>query len=161
MSTIAAAQISGSLPLPESAGSSRRSAGSADSQAAAKVAQDFESVFASMLLKEMRQSLQPGSLFGEDAGDIYGGLFDRFLGEQMTRGTGLGMSSMVRESIERMQRAAAGSSAPSARPDAGAGVAQAKSLPDSGNAIPAAAQGDSGTRANASTRLPSQEPGDR
>lgn len=73
---------------------------------AAKVAQDFESVFASMLLKEMRQSLEPGSLFGEDSGDVYGGMFDRYFGEHMTQGAGLGMSKMLQESMERMQRAA-------------------------------------------------------
>jgi flagellar protein FlgJ len=105
MSAIGSAMVSNSLPLPESAGSSHPSGRPNLNQSAAKVAQDFESVFASMLLKEMRQSLEPGSMFGEDSGDVYGGLFDRYFGEQMTKGSGLGMASMVQENIERMQNA--------------------------------------------------------
>ncbi len=99
--------ISNSLPLPESAGTSQSpSRPLQQGHAAEQVAQDFESVFASMLLKEMRHSLEPGSLFGEDSGDVYGGLFDRFIGEQMAKGKGLGMSRMVQDSIERLQQAA-------------------------------------------------------
>ena len=75
MSTIGSTSlVSNSLPLTASSGSTSRPVGG---KAADQVAQDFESVFASMLLKEMRQSLEPGSLFGEDSGDVYGGLFDR------------------------------------------------------------------------------------
>lgn len=106
MSTIGpAAMISSSLPLTESTGSTHPGSRSGTPQAIS-VAQDFESVFASMLLKEMRQSLEPGTMFGDDSGDVYGGLFDRFFGEQMTQGNGLGLSRMVQDSIERMQRAA-------------------------------------------------------
>jgi Rod binding domain-containing protein len=97
--------ISNSLPLPESAGSSHSSGRANLNQSATQIAQDFESVFASMMLKEMRQSLEPGTMFGEDSGDIYGGLFDRHFGEQMTKGNGLGMRKMVEESIARMERA--------------------------------------------------------
>lgn len=77
----------------------------ADPKSTADVAKDFESIFASMLLKEMRQTLEPGSMFGEDSGDIYGGLFDRFVGEHMTKGQGLGLAKMFESSMQRMQRA--------------------------------------------------------
>ena len=103
MSPIGSSMVSNSLPLPESAGISHSSPRPLQGNAAAQVAQDFESVFASMILKEMRQSLEPGTLFGEDSGDVYGGLFDRFIGEQMSKGKGLGMSRMVQESLEQMQ----------------------------------------------------------
>lgn len=105
MSTIGSAMISNSLPLPESAGSTHASGRANLNQSATQVAQDFESVFASMMLKEMRQSLEPGTMFGEDSGDVYGGLFDRHFGEQLTKGNGLGMRKMVEESLARMQRA--------------------------------------------------------
>jgi flagellar protein FlgJ len=105
MSTIGSAMISNSMPLPESAGSSHASGRANLNQSATQVAQDFESVFASMLLKEMRQSLEPGTMFGEDSGDVYGGLFDRHFGEQLTKGNGLGMKKLVEESIVKMQRA--------------------------------------------------------
>lgn len=103
MSTIGSSLVANSLPLPESAGSTHSSGRPSLNQSAAHVAQNFESVFASMMLKEMRQTLEPGSMFGEDSGDVYGGLFDRYLGEHLTTGQGLGMSRMVQESIERLQ----------------------------------------------------------
>lgn len=105
MNTIGSSMVSSSLPLPQSAGSSHSSSRPVGGDVAANVAQDFESVFASMLLKEMRQSLEPGSLFGEDSGDVYGGLFDRYFGDQLTKGNGLGMAKMVQSSIERMSKA--------------------------------------------------------
>lgn len=105
MNAINSAMISNSLPMPESAGASHTSGKSGASQVATKVAQDFESVFASMLLKEMRQTLEPGSLFGEDSGDVYGGLFDRYFGDQLCQGNGLGLKRMVEESIDRIQNA--------------------------------------------------------
>ena len=112
MPAIGSSLISNSLPLPESAGVALSTPRPNGGQAADKVAQDFESVFASMLLKEMRQSLEPGSLFGEDSGDVYGGLFDRYFGEQLTKGAGLGMKQMVQDSIERLQSAGKPSAAP-------------------------------------------------
>ncbi len=67
------------------------------------MAQDFESVFASLLLKEMRKTLEPGSMFGEDSGDVYGGLFDLYLGQQMSQSGGFGLAKMVREALQRAE----------------------------------------------------------
>jgi peptidoglycan hydrolase FlgJ len=71
----------------------------------ARVAEDFEGVFASLLLKEMRKTLEPGTMFGEDSGDVYGGMFDMYLGQQMSQSGGFGMAKMVRESMARSQSA--------------------------------------------------------
>jgi Rod binding domain-containing protein len=106
MSGINAASALNSLPLLESTDTSRTLRNPDSDAKAVSVAQDFESVFASMLLKEMRQGLEPGSMFGKDSGDVFGGLFDRFMGEELTKGNGLGMAPMIREGIERQQRAA-------------------------------------------------------
>jgi flagellar protein FlgJ len=133
MSTIGSAMISNSMPLPESAGSSHASGRANLNQSATQVAQDFESVFASMLLKEMRQSLEPGTMFGEDSGDVYGGLFDRHFGEQLTKGNGLGMKKMVEESIVKMQRAG--------RPITGNAPAAPTAVP-AANAVPAATKAE-------------------
>ena len=115
------APLSNSLPLPESAGSSHATpSGRPRPEAtAAKVGHDFESVFASTMLKQMRQSLEPGSMFGQDSGDVYGGLFDRFMGDQLTKGQGLGLARMIEASIEKMQRAGSHASPPvqGANPD--------------------------------------------
>ena len=75
------------------------------SREASRVAKDFESVFASMMLKEMRKTLEPGGMFGEDSNDVYGGLFDQYLGQQMSEGGGFGLARMVRESLVREQAA--------------------------------------------------------
>jgi flagellar protein FlgJ len=69
-----------------------------------KVASDFESVFTSMMLKEMRKTLESGSLFGEDTSDIYGGMFDQFLGQHMVDSGGIGLARMFREAIERSSK---------------------------------------------------------
>src|SRR5688572_22962894 len=62
----------------------------------ARIASDFESVFVSLVLKEMRQTLEPGTLFGNDSGDLYGGLFDLFLGKHLVQAGGLGIGDMVK-----------------------------------------------------------------
>jgi Rod binding domain-containing protein len=79
-----------------------------------KVAKDFESVFASMMLKEMRKSLEPGSLFGDDSSDVYGGMFDQFMGQHMSESGGLGLASMIRQALEKS--ASLGQTTPTATP---------------------------------------------
>ncbi len=104
MSAINSVLMSNSLPLsPATDGEAKFS--KANSQDAARAAQDFEGVFASLMLKEMRKTLEPGTMFGEDSGDVYGGLFDLYLGQQMTQSGGFGLAKMVRESLERSQSA--------------------------------------------------------
>lgn len=46
----------------------------------------FESMFASMLIKQMRQTLTPGQgLFGHDPSDVFGGLFDHFMSQHIAQ----------------------------------------------------------------------------
>ena len=54
----------------------------------------FEAIFASMLLKEMRNTLSEG-FFGSESSDIFGGLFDLHMGQAMTDGNGLGIKELV------------------------------------------------------------------
>jgi flagellar protein FlgJ len=63
-------------------------------------AQGFESVFLSMLLKEMRQTLEPGSLFGNDSSDVYGGLFDQFMAQHLAQGKGMGLAQSLMKQLE-------------------------------------------------------------
>jgi Rod binding domain-containing protein len=69
-----------------------------------KVASDFESLFTSQLLKEMRKSLDPETMFGGDGGDVYGGMFDQFVGQQMAQSGGFGLAKMLREALHREQQ---------------------------------------------------------
>ena len=56
--------------------------------------QDFEAIFVSMLLKEMRNSVGK-SFFGDDKADALGGMFDMILGEELSRNGGMGISSAL------------------------------------------------------------------
>lgn len=57
-------------------------------------AKAFESLFASILLKEMRNSLSEG-FFGSEKSDVLGGMFDQYMGQAMTEGQGIGIRQMV------------------------------------------------------------------
>ena len=118
MSAISSSVMSSSLPMTSAAerglmssmnGNVMSKAGGSttptSSNENARVAEDFEGVFASLLLKEMRKTLEPGTMFGEDSGDVYGGMFDMYLGQQMSQSGGFGMAKMVRESMARSQSA--------------------------------------------------------
>lgn len=106
MLPIVATALMESPSLGEAANMARTALkGSADK--AAKAAGDFESLFASQLLKEMRKTLDPETMFGGDSGDVYGGMFDLFLGQQIAQSGGLGLANMVREALQGAQSPAA------------------------------------------------------
>ncbi len=60
-----------------------------------ETADQLEGVFVSLLVKKMRESLdQP--MFGEGPeADTYAGFFDQMLGEEISKGGGIGISEMV------------------------------------------------------------------
>ena len=73
----------------------------ADSLKSAKVEKaikDFEGLFLSMMIKEMRQTSSGDGLFSGDTSDTYGGMFDMFLGNELAAGKGLGLESVFRSS---------------------------------------------------------------
>ena len=58
------------------------------------MAKEMEATFLSMLLKEMRQTLEPdGGLFPGDTGDVQGGMFDLFLGQHLAAAGGFGLAA--------------------------------------------------------------------
>lgn len=66
-------------------------------RARAEAATGMEGLFASMLLKQMRQTLEPGALFGSDNGDVLGGLFDATMGQHLSRAGGLGIAQLLQQ----------------------------------------------------------------
>ena len=62
--------------------------------AAEEVAEALESVFSSMLIKEMRKTLSDG-FFGGEQSDVMGGMFDMHLGSAMSEQQELGIKQMV------------------------------------------------------------------
>jgi flagellar protein FlgJ len=70
-----------------------------DKSAIPALAKQFESVFMAQLVKEMRQTLEPGTLFGNDPGDVYGGMFDLFLGKHLAGAGGIGLAKVLERSM--------------------------------------------------------------
>lgn len=67
------------------------------------VGTDFESVFMSMMIKEMRNSLD-GGFFGEESSDTYGGMFDLFIGKHLAESRPLGIANMMLDQYEKTQQ---------------------------------------------------------
>ena len=69
------------------------------------VAEGFDSMFASLLIKQMRQTLDQegdGGMFGKDSGDVLGGLFDTFMGDHLAKAGGLGIGKMVKHQLQQI-----------------------------------------------------------
>lgn len=65
-----------------------------------RTARDFESTFLSLLMKEMRQTLDPdGGLFPGDAGDVQGGMFDLFLSQHLADAGGFGLAAVIEHQL--------------------------------------------------------------
>lgn len=65
---------------------------------------EFESVFLSMLLKEMRNSLEDG-FFGGEGSDSFGGMFDLFIGQHLAKSNAIGVSDLL---VQQYTKANAG-----------------------------------------------------
>src|SRR5690348_7656769 len=66
-----------------------------------KVAQQFESIFAKMVLSSMRQANFGDSLFCSDQQQFYQGMFDDQLAVDLTKGKGLGLADMLVQQLTR------------------------------------------------------------
>jgi Rod binding domain-containing protein len=99
-----------------------------DPRALDTAATGFESLFVSMLMKEMRHTLEEGSMFGQDKGDVLGGLFDHYLGQHLASAGALGIAAMVKKSwqagVNHGQQPNTVQPNPSQRPDAGSRTGQ-------------------------------------
>ena len=79
----------------------------ADEGKEAEAAKAFESLLATMLVKELRSSLTEG-FFGEGPGaDVYEAWFDDHLGKALTENDALGFAGMVKASLGGRKEAAA------------------------------------------------------
>jgi Rod binding domain-containing protein len=71
----------------------------------AEAAQAFESLFASMLVKEMRSSID-GGFFGKGPGaDTYGQWFDKEMGAAIAADNGLGLAGVLKAQLGAERRA--------------------------------------------------------
>lgn len=60
----------------------------------------FEAMFLSMMLKEMRQALEPEGMFAGDVGDVQGGLFDFYLGKHLADSGGVGLAAAITRQLQ-------------------------------------------------------------
>ncbi len=95
---IANAQVYGDFAGLESL---KRSAHGNDPAAIREVARQFESLFARMLIKSMRDAIGPDPIFGSDQEQTYQGMFDDQLSLELTRGHGLGLADMLVRQLQR------------------------------------------------------------
>ncbi|MEZ6195519.1 MAG: rod-binding protein [Planctomycetota bacterium] len=73
-----------------------------------KAAHGLESVFTSMMVQTMRESLGEEGLFGGLPGsDIYSGFFDRMMGDALSERGGIGIAEMVIRDGMRAEQAVA------------------------------------------------------
>lgn len=89
----------GTTPLDAMTSGLLHQAKATDPHAAASVASGFESLFLSQLMKEMRQTLEPGGLFGQDEGDVYGGMFDLYMSQHLAQAGGFGLAAVLKQQL--------------------------------------------------------------
>lgn len=112
-------------------------AGRNDPAAVRQVAQQFESLFARMMIKSMRAAVGKDPIFGSDQAETYQGMYDDQLSLELTKGKGLGLADMLVRQLQQsgaIAKAAAGSAAPANRAGAAGGAAAAPRVSPAGSA---------------------------
>ncbi len=74
-----------------------------DPVATRKVAQQFESMFLSMMLKNMRATLPGSDPLANDASKLATDMYDQQLAQAMSKGKGIGLADALVKQIERAQ----------------------------------------------------------
>jgi len=92
-------------PGLDSTASIRKLGANVDPKAPNDAAKKFETVLATLLVKEMRRSLSEG-FFGEGAdGDIYSGWLDDHVGQTLAQRDALHMSSIIESGVAQKAQA--------------------------------------------------------
>ena len=112
-----------------------------DAAAVRQVAQQFESLFARMMIKSMRAAVGKDPIFGSDQAQTYQGMYDDQLSLELTRGKGLGLADML---VRQLQKSAAVSG--------GAAAGRSAAPAPAGTAVPAAAAAPATAPASAAQR---------
>jgi peptidoglycan hydrolase FlgJ len=96
-------------------------------QALKQAAQQFESLFTSMVLKSMRQASFSDPLFGSDQENLYQDMYDDQIAAEISKGRGLGLADMLVQQLRRSGLAGTASGANTASTASAAGTATAVS----------------------------------
>ena len=79
----------------------RAQAGQRPSEAQSSVAEQFESLFINMMLKEMRKTVSRSDLLGSEAMESYEQMFDQQIALGMSRAGGIGLAPFIEEQLAR------------------------------------------------------------
>src|SRR5689334_13056788 len=83
----------------------KKSARSNDPDALRQVAKQYESLFARMMIKSMRDAVGKDPMFGSDQEQSYQEMYDDQLSIELTKGKGLGLADML---VKQMQKLTGG-----------------------------------------------------
>lgn len=75
-----------------------RAADSSKSAKTREAIEKFESLFLSMMIKELRQSDSGGGFFPGDHSDTMGGMFDMYMGDHLAASTDIGLDRLFQSS---------------------------------------------------------------
>jgi len=110
-----------------------------DATAVRQVAQQFESLFARMMIKSMRDAIGKDPIFGSDQAQLYQGMFDDQLSLELTRGRGLGLADMLVRQLQHSGEAGAAGARATTGAATRSAAAPASSATGSGSPSPPAA----------------------
>ena len=80
----------------------KRSVKTNDPEALRAVAKQYESLFARMMIKSMRDAVGKDPIFGSDEESTYQEMYDDQLSLEMTKGHGLGLADMLVRQLQRL-----------------------------------------------------------
>ena len=86
--------------------------------AVGEVAQQFESIFITMMMKAMRDTLPKDGLFASSQMDTYQEMFDQQMALDLSRQNGLGLAAVIERQLSAAQRYLSADSTQGAEPAA-------------------------------------------
>jgi peptidoglycan hydrolase FlgJ len=82
----------------------KKSARGNDPEALRQVAKQYESLFARMMIKSMRDAVGKDPMFGSDQEQSYQEMYDDQLSIELTKGKGLGLADMLVKQMQKLAR---------------------------------------------------------
>jgi flagellar protein FlgJ len=127
--------ISGNLAIDVQSIDKLKLAAKTDSREGIRLAaQQFESLFVSMLLKSMRDASPKGGLLDSQQADMFTGLLDQQMAQKMTAGKGLGLAEMLVRQLTQ------GYASPAATQNAVSNSPLTRNLVQQSSAVPSATE---------------------
>jgi flagellar protein FlgJ len=106
--------LKSSVPQSLSQVGLRTTVEASSSRSTRDASREMEATFLSLLIKQMRETLDPEEgLFPGDRGDVQGGLFDLFISKHLADAGGIGLTEYVESHLTKLPAQAETSDAPS------------------------------------------------